>query len=382
MERKLARIEIIDTLLPIEKADRIEVAVIGGWNVIVQKGLYTPGSKAVFCEVDSLLPLTHPAFESLESSSAPKVEEEGKQYARIRTMKMRGVVSQGFCVPLSIAGVALDLKVGTDVSGFLGVIKYVNRRERDHISCDGVKGIRTSSFPSFIPRTDQNRVQNIIPSYNDSLNKGEFFEKSFKLDGSSMTVWNNAGVPGVASRNVGFNLTPEKYGWKDVLLSLYCQLKCGVMPWKLKIIRDVERKDNAFTLAAKESGALDAAQKMWETEGRSLAFQGELVGPNIQKNFEGVDKNTYYIYDVYDIKAQRYLLPDERVVLVDKLGLNHVPLASTHAVLLPVDVPTAIKDASGPSGLNGKYREGFVYKSMSRNFSFKVISNEYLLKEE
>lgn len=104
-ERKLARVVLIDSLHPIEGADRIELAMVGGWQVVVQKGLYVAGDKAVYFEIDSLLPLDYPAFASLSGiSSKLQFVVDGKQYARIKTMKLRKQLSQGFCVPLQDAG--------------------------------------------------------------------------------------------------------------------------------------------------------------------------------------------------------------------------------------------------------------------------------------
>jgi len=292
---------------------------------------------------------------------------------------MAGTLSQGFCVPLAEVGASEGCSVDSDFTKTLGIIKYEAQAEKDSIAGGtGVKsGTSALGFPKMIPKTDQTRVQNIPVQFDAARDAGELFEKSFKLDGSSLTAFLYKGVPGVASRNVGFRLQSVNKGFVQTVKDWWKQVKQrGIRRanWEPQFKAD----DNQFTQAAQESGVLTALVR----ENRNLAFQGELVGPSIQKNFEGVEQNELYIYDVYDIDAQKYLLPAERQALCAKYGLKHVPLASTHAVTLPVDVATAIVDADGPSGLNGKYREGFVYKSMTRDFSFKVISNAYLLKEE
>lgn len=371
---------LIDSLHPIEGADRIELAMVGGWQVVVQKGLYEPGiTKAVYFEVDSLLPLDRPAFESLGTISSKLLFSiDGTNYARIKTMKLRKQLSQGFCVPAT--DVQSDhLAVDTDVTKALGVIKYEAQAEKESIAGGtGVKsGTSALGFPKMIPKTDQTRLQNIPVQFAQARDAGELFEKSFKLDGSSLTAYLYKGVLGVASRNVGFRMQPEKKGFIQSVKDWWKQVKQrGIR--RAKFETQLKADDNQFTQAAQESGVMTALQR----ESRNLAIQGELVGPSIQKNFEGVEANTLYIYDVYDIDAQKYLLPAERQALCAKYNLKHVPLASDHPVVLPVDVATAILDADGPSDLNGKYREGFVYKSMTRDFSFKVISNAYLLKED
>ena len=371
-ERALARVVLIDSLHPIDGADRIELAMVGGWQVVVQKGLYVPGSKAVYFEVDSLLPLDRPCFESLGGiSSKLKFTIDDKPYARIKTMKLRKQLSQGFCVPLSDAGVGTDVAIDTDVTKLLGVIKYEAAGEKALNGTPGnpKSGTTALGFPKFVPKTDQTRVQNITVQFAQARDKGELFEKSFKLDGSSLTAFIKDETIGVASRNVGFRVHDETIPFFTAVKK-FLQGK----GWK----RTIKADDNAFTQMAEKAGLLTALVN----DGRNIAIQGEMVGPSIQKNFEGVAENEFYCYDIYLIDEQAYMLPKERQEFCAEHGIKHVPLPSSHAVTLPVDVATAIADADGPSGLKGKYREGFVYKSMDRDFSFKVISNAYLLKEE
>jgi len=380
-ERKLARVVLIDSLHPIEGADRIELAMVGGWQVVVQKGLYSAGDKAVYFEIDSLLPLDRPCFMSLSTiSSKLHFVVDGKQYARIKTMKLRKQLSQGFCVPISDAGYReSNCVVDQDLTKELGVIKYESAGEKVMNGTPGMKtGTSALGFPKFIPKTDQTRLQNIPVQFEQARASGELFEKTFKLDGSSLTAFIKDGILGVASRNVGFRLQTENKGFIQAFKDYIAQVKQRGFrraKWESQIKAD----DNAFTQMAESSGILTALVR----ENRNLAIQGEMVGPSIQKNFEGVDQNEFYIYDVYDIDAQKYLLPSERQEFCIRYNLKHVPLAcGPLGITLPEDVAAAILDADGPSGLKGTYREGFVYKSMTRDFSFKVISNAYLLKEE
>lgn len=382
-ERKLARVVLIDSLHPIDGADRIELAMVGGWQVVVQKGLYVPGSKAVYFEIDSLLPLDYPAFASMSTlSSKLQFVIDGKQYVRIKTMKLRKQLSQGFCIPLQDAGIvtASSVQVDQDMTKKLGVIKYEAQAEKESIA-GGPNSVRSGTsalgFPRFIPKTDQTRLQNIPLLFNQARDKGELFEKSFKLDGSSLTAFVNNGIAGVASRNVGFRLQSEDKGFVQTLKDFLSHLK--QRGWKAAKWTPVIKADvNDFTAMADMAGLIEAIK----LDGRNLAIQGEMVGPSIQKNFEGVAENSFYCYDIYLIDEQRYMLPQERQEFCKLRGVQHVPLGSPHAVTLPIDVAAALADADGPSGLKGKYREGFVYKSMERDFSFKVISNTYLLKEE
>lgn len=380
-DRKLAYVVIIDSIIDIEGANSIEIAMVGGWQVVVGKGLYQPGDKALYCEVDSLLPTANPAFAELANRLSSKLlfEVDGKGYARIKTAKLMKQLSQGFCVPLSEVGIKEDAPEGMDFTKVLGILKYEKGEERAMNNAgvaDGVKGRATKPFPSFIPKTDQNRVQNIVPRYLQSVESGELFEKTFKLDGSSHTSWIKDGVTGVASRNVSFRLQNENKGFVQSIKDYIKQVKKhGIR--KAKFVTQLEADSNAFTTMAFNSGVITALVR----EGRNLAIQGEMVGPSIQKNFEGVKSNQLYIYDIFDIDKQEYMLPKERIEFIMKHGLRGVPEAGI--VSLPKTVAEVIEDAAvAPSGLNGKYAEGYVYKSMTRDFSFKVISNKYLLKEE
>jgi RNA ligase (TIGR02306 family) len=376
-ERTLARVVLIEELLPIEGADRIELAIVGGWQVVVQKGLYEVGvTPAVYFEVDSLLDTERPYFASLASLSSKLLHNvDGKTHARIKTMKLRKQLSQGFCIPLSETGI--KAKVGDDLTNALGVVKYEKVEEKAMNSGGvGVKsGTSALGFPKFVPKTDQTRVQNITALYNKAVESGEHFEESFKLDGSSLTAFVKDGVAGVASRNVGFRMTHEVRSVLDTLKLYFKHVKeRGLFKAKLEWI--IPRDDNAFTQMAEKAGLIEAIK----ASGLNLAIQGEMVGPSIQKNFEGVTENEFYCYDIYDIDKQRYMLPVERRLFCLRHGVQHVPVNNVGP--LPATVADAIQRADGPSGLKGKYREGFVYKAVDRDFSFKVISNAYLLKED
>lgn len=88
--RTLASIKTISDILPIESKDRIVLAMVDGWSVIVKKDEFHIGDSCVYVEIDSVLP-EKPEFEFLRSKNF-----------RIKTMKMAGVISQGICFPLSI----------------------------------------------------------------------------------------------------------------------------------------------------------------------------------------------------------------------------------------------------------------------------------------
>ena len=205
-ERVMARIVQIDSISPIPDADMIEVAHIGGWKVVVKKGEYQEGSKACYVEIDAWVPHAIAPFLT-EPGKFPKVynEIEGQ---RLKSKKIRKVVSQGLLLPLDVvaqafAGSAFDegqewcevVYDGSNVSEILGIQKWEPPTEFRAANAKG-------NFPYFIPKTDQERIQN--PS--KDLEKWKAEEHSWqvteKVDGSSMTVYYKDGEVGVCSRNL------------------------------------------------------------------------------------------------------------------------------------------------------------------------------------
>lgn len=363
-DRKLARIVLIDDIIPHPNADMLEIAIIDGWQCVVKKGEFTPKMKAIYVEVDAAVPLDSRAFEFLEGRN--NVTLDGKRYARIKTIKLRKEISQGLVIPVDYA----DGDVGVDVTEALGIVKYEKPEEAARNSLGGMGKVNT--FPSFLRKTDQERVQNITRQYAAAVEAKELFEATYKLDGSSLTAYCNKGVLGVCSRNVGFTLGGHKVSFFNAVKNFLKTRK-----W----VREIPADNNSFTQMAIEAGLDQAVTNIYLHTGRSVALQGEMVGPAIQKNFEGVDKNSFFLYDIYDIDKQEYLLPEERQKMAAEFGIPHVPIWM-HSMELPATVVDAITLADGPSGLNGKYREGLVFKSLTRDFSFKVISNRYLIDED
>lgn len=91
-ERSLAHVEIITALSSIEGADFLELAQVLGWQCVVKKGEFQVGDKIIFCEIDSVLP------------ELPEYEFLRKYNFRIKTQKLRGVISQGLVLPINITG--------------------------------------------------------------------------------------------------------------------------------------------------------------------------------------------------------------------------------------------------------------------------------------
>ena len=338
--RKMATIRKIDSLRPIPDADAIECAIVGGWTCVVKKGEYTAGDLAVYCEIDSWIP--HEIAPFLSKGNFPRVYNEVKG-ERLRTVKLRGQLSQGLLLPLKeLYGLLRGLNnhfEGQDVSENLGITKY---EAPIPASLAGeVKGM----FPSRIPKTDQERIQNLSTELEEWKAAGLTWEVTEKLDGSSMTVYIIDGEVGVCSRNL--DLKPNK--------------------------------DNSLWATAYKN-EIDA--KLIQSLS-NLAIQGELIGNGIQGNMYKMRDQEFYVYDIYDIDKGRYFTPTERVAYCKVWDIKHVPVFKTDFMLTTETVADLLQKAEGKSVMGdiaGPEREGLVYKCNEQQVSFKTVSNKFLLK--
>ena len=179
--RKLATIRGIGVIVPIAGANAIEAAVIGGWKVVIRKGDYQVGDRVIYCEIDSWIPHERAPF--LSKGKEPS-EYQGIKGERLRTIKLRGQVSQGLLLPMSnLTNYGADLSVGDDVTEQLGILKW-EAPVPANLSGDAI-----GLFPIFIPKTDQERIQNLSREFDKYKEAAELWEITEKLDGSSMTVF-------------------------------------------------------------------------------------------------------------------------------------------------------------------------------------------------
>jgi len=374
--RELVKIVKVDSISPIKGADRIEVAHIGGWQCVVKKGEFTPGARGVFYEIDSFLPASDKRYAFLKERGTKIIK--GTEGMRIKTMELRKTLSQGLLLPTS-EFTKKELR-SKDLADALGVIKY--ERNVPH----QLRGEMRGDFPGFIQKTNQPRVQNSGRGLREHA--GERFEVTIKMDGSSMTVYHRDGDVGVCSHNVNLKVYTDPRKWWEKLRD--------------RLLRRPPRKEpnkhNAFVRLAIESGLLDM---LATGDYGNVAIQGELMGPKIQGNREGFEEPMFFIFDVWDIDRQRYLHGYERFDLISDLldgslhfdehmhrlandtackNVYHVPTLH-HELVLNHTVAELLEMADGHS-LNNKTREGLVFKSLDSDFTFKVISNRFLLKEE
>ena len=189
MERKLASIQIVKEIKPIPGADMIEVVRINNWDVVSKKGEYKVGDFCIYCEIDSFLPIRE-EFEFLRKTSYKKMSD-GSEGFRLRTIRLRGQLSQGLILPIHILPLGELVSEGKDVTEMLNIVKYEPPIPAE--LAGKVKGL----FPSFIRKTDEERIQNLSDKYEEIKNSGKDFYVTEKLDGTSATFYFKDGEFGI-----------------------------------------------------------------------------------------------------------------------------------------------------------------------------------------
>ena len=368
--RHLATVQRVIDVQPILGADAIEVASVLGWKVVVKKGDFSVGDLAIYCEIDSVMP-DKPEFEFLRNRKF-----------RVRTIKLRGQISQGILFSISSGA---NYEEGDDVTQDMGVKKYelpevIRRRKLNLISADYImkkitthpltyifvpvtiplvknfwKKHKSVTFPThLVPQTDEPRVQS-YPKVLEEI-RGVSCIGTIKKDGTSATyiLYDNEFL--VCSRNrVIANAYEDCYYEENYY-------------WKVAISHDIENK-------MRSSGI------------KNFAIQGEICGPGIQNNRLNLREHKLFVFNIFDIGSQRYLSDPEMRIIVDKMGLRAVSIVYTVDDFdFTVDQLLEMSDIRYSSGYPA---EGVVWRPIEEMYSrvlqdrmsFKVINNKYLLKE-
>ena len=336
--RHLVSMKTIDTLSPIEGADRIEKATIGGWNVVVAKGLHTEGDKVIYLEIDSVLPEDNPVFAEFMKHGVKNVVTFDGDEVRghvLRTIRLRGQYSQGAILPLSVTGLSSDATVEeVDQWGEAqGVFKY------DPPAVFSNSGIIGNYPVKYARQTDSERVQNLTDAFLQSLNPNEWIA-SEKVDGMSATFFKDEdGVLRAASRN--YEVKTDQGIFQEIIAKY-----------------DLENKMVA--------GAM---------------IQGEIFGEGIQKN--PLQKKGHHLLVFHDNGVG----DDDYRAWIDGL---RVPVYEDFT--LPSTVSGAVEQVDGlKSLLNPKVQAegvvwwnttGTIYSELGDRANFKAINNKFLLKQK
>ena len=345
--RKMATIQTIRDITPIEGADAIVLAHINGWAAVVKKDEFSVGQYVVFCEIDSWMP--HEIAPFLSKGKEPR-EHLGVKGERLRSVKLRGQLSQGLILPFNILPTG-SYHEGEDVSEKLGIVKY---EPPVPVQLAGqVKG----NFPSLVSKTEEERVQNIrgLEKYLD-----EVFVETEKLHGTSVSfVLNENGEMEVCSRNLSL---------KEDENNLY---------WKLA------KKNDALSM-------LNSVRNYYEATGvsvKSVAIQGEGVGQGVQKGWGyGIQIPAFFLFTI-QVNGVKISEEDFQMFKQMFTQVKSVPEVSKATLREIVGNSgeigaTLLKYVEGKSAIDGKTtREGSVFRCFTdSSFSFKVVSNQFLLK--
>lgn len=346
--RQLVTLRVVKEIIPIKDADLIEEVVIDGWHLVCQKGIHTVGDQVLYFEIDSFLPASDERFESFMNFGITTFE--GNKGHRVKTKRLRGVYSQGILMPVSSFPEVENPEFDVDYSETIGVVKW------EQSEVEGSEGGSKSNFPDFIPKTSQDRIQNIYGKFSDENRKQEFVG-TLKMNGSSITAYVrkdpvlNIPIYGICSRNVELELSSP-----DIPKNMRGKFEQGII----------------------NSGILQKLTDVY-LNGYEMAFQGELVGPGIQGNYEKHDDYKVYMFNAFHITNQRYLTYGLFEAFCRKLKMDAVPVIYEATQILKSPLADILNLSEG-KGMNAKHREGIVWKEVNGNTQFKAISNKFLDK--
>jgi len=332
--RALATVQRVGKITPIPESDFLELAHIMGWQCVVKKGEFREGDPGVYFEVDSFLPV-EPRYEFLRGSSFRDNADNGTGF-RIRTVKLRGQLSQGLILPLSSFPEFAGFAEGTDVTETLNVKKwFVQETETSG-------GTAIGGRPYGIPTSDEVRIQSAMELI-DKL-RGKPYYITTKMDGTSGTVYHIDGKLGCCSRN--------------------------------REIRDEETA--LYWVPVYKYGLREKLSAL----GKNIVLTGEICGPGIQKNRLRLQSVEWYVFDVIDWDSHTYVPYDKVCEICASLGIAVVPLEE-RGESFSYSLDELLGKAKGkyPSGLD---KEGIVVRDVAKpkEVSFKVLNNDALLKEK
>ncbi len=408
-ERELAYVININDVTEIPGYDRVELAHIGGWTIVVGKGEFQIGDPAIYFEIDSKLPEVEP-FTNMEFLAKKKY--------KVKTQKMCKSISQGLLMSAANFGweaitnidnmgdhVAIKdsnnvYHYNTDESRFLtkqlgitysveednsrkapSVDKYKKMAQRkgklfSHQPFKwlmkrewgrkvlflffGKKRDKKSGWPAWVSKTDEERVENM--SY--ILNNKTDWIATEKIDGTSTTFTLKRGSflhPEefyICSRNVVFD-KPDK--------------KCFY-------------ETNVYTEIAEKYFIYDRMKKLLKDKAFEdcdwITIQGETYGAGIQKRDYHAPSGEHYFmaFNFITSKDGRWNSVKMKELLERRMGIPCVPILNDHYILPDtIDELRAYVD-SEKSVLDGDIREGIVFRSQDGVCSFKCVSPNYLLK--
>lgn len=363
-ERKLATIQVITDIRPIDGADKIEVAQILGWECVIKKGEFKIGESVIYIEVDSVLP-EKKEFEFLR-----------ERKFRIKTIKLRGQISQGLVLPIPNDW---NFSVGTDVTDLMGIKKYLTVSESEEFETTTKKkkgrifkyfmkyawfrrmasNKNDKGWPNWVGKTDEERIQS-IPGVLTKFAERQIYITE-KIDYQSATFTGKL----VSKFPMLGKLSPK------VVKFVVCSRNM-VNNDKNSLYWKIARKYNIAKIIK---------------ENPYLIIQGEQGNTKIQGNKYGIKTEEFWVFNIINSKNNYHYNYTEMCDFCNKNGLKMVPLLYSDIKIS--DIGTTVQDfielSKGKSTLCDIQREGIVVRCIENGkkvFSFKVINPDFLLKYE
>ena len=342
---QLATFETITEIVPIEGADRIELAKVQGWQSVIRKGDYKAGDKVIFVPIDTVLT---PAVwnKHLWDKNDPN------KPIRVRTVRMRGAISQGLIFPTSLVSAQEiwdhmdDPTEDVSIAGMLGITKY---EKQIHAS---LAGVAKGDFPNqFVSKTDEDNLKSNTRAFAE-LKNCHSVSLSLKLDGTSATfIKEQDGTFRVCSRNLELHDDVENAHWQ---MARKYQLQELMKP--------------------------------------GTVLQGEIVGPKIQGNPMGLNAPELFCFNYKDLKTNKYVHVDEHTLDLIPTGLKWVTHVATlsQAAFQYETIESLQELANKQQYANGAIAEGIVLRglneagdlvyseSLRKMLSVKIINQNYI----
>jgi RNA ligase (TIGR02306 family) len=342
---QLASFETITEILPIVGADRIEIARVQGWQSVIRRGDYKVGDRIIFVPIDTVLT---PA----EWNKHLWDKNDPTKPIRVRTVRLRGAVSQGLIFPASLVSAQEiwdhmdDPDEDVSIAGMLGIIKY---EKQLHAS---LTGVAKGDFPSqFVSKTDEDNLKSNTRAFAE-LKNCHAVSISCKLDGTSSTfIKEQDGTFRVCSRNLELH----------------------------------DDADNAHWQMARK-------YQLQELMKPGTVLQGEIVGPKIQGNPMGLNAPELCCFNYKDLKTNKYVHVDEHTLDLIPTGLKWVPhIATLSQAAFQYETIESLQElANKQQYANGAAAEGIVLRglnaegelvyseSLRKMLSVKIINQNYI----
>ena len=364
--RKMVTIRRVDRIDPIEGADRIEVASVGGWRVVVKKGEFHVGDLALYHEIDSFLDTSRPEYSFLDATKEMVIDGETRKGHVLRSRKMRGVVSQGLLLDPHEVFDMSDEKLTelcdkkANMSRACGVVEYYKPMPL------GAKDFIGRYDSRYAPRTDAERAQNVDQETWDMV-KQTYYEVSVKVDGTSITICKPS---------------------EDEELAIFSHNNRFALDRGMgKLVLDVATKQSLVDFCKANPGK---------------TLQCELCGPKIQSDRLRLGRHRLFVFSVYDMEERRYLSWTELDGMehLDGVFASYVPVVSTGRLLDQFETPSdflAYADSIRDNVTKGCLDEGLVVHiydkdmlsdsdwlklrdTLGDQLQVKAVSNKFLLK--